>query len=115
MTRLSAIAAFVFLMVLASAANAQCLRCYGSPHSGGTCGESLDGYCSGDCCGNIEGAGCRIPDFLWECHSASPRGAFRVVLFQDNLPHAQFVPTCGFASRMAQQTAVPRLTRRSTV
>src|SRR5262245_57791677 len=100
----------LFVLALASAAGAQCLRCYTSGGgTSGNCGESVDGYCHGTCCGNEIGAPCHIPDSLWECHSLSRSGAFKVMLFKDDLPRPQLVPTCRFASQMPQRAAtLPR-------
>lgn len=61
---------FIFVIGFAVVAEAGCLKCYrvpGGPFTSGTCGESFDGYCDRQCCGNVEGAGCRIPDFIDSC------------------------------------------------
>jgi hypothetical protein len=70
MRSLRVVALFIVVMAVAAVADAQCLRCYrepGGPISSGKCGQSSDGYCDRSCCGNMEGAPCRRPDFLDPC------------------------------------------------
>lgn len=61
------------LTLTASAVDAQCLSCWRDhsnppPVSGGTCAETQQpGLCDRDCCNNIPGAGCRMPDYLDPC------------------------------------------------
>src|SRR5262245_27291026 len=96
----------LFLLAFASIAGAQCLICYTEGGTGGTCGESVTGYCSGMCCGNEIGAPCHIPDSFWQCNSLSRPGAFKVALFKDDLPPPRLVPTCRFASQMISKPVV---------
>lgn len=70
MKSLRVVSFFIGIMAVAAVADAQCLTCYnepGGPFTSGTCGESFDGYCDRDCCGNVVGAPCRRPDFLDAC------------------------------------------------
>ena len=70
MRTLRMVSLFVFVMAMTAVAEAQCLKCFrepGKPLTQGTCGESFDGYCDRQCCGNVQGAPCSIPDFLDDC------------------------------------------------
>ena len=102
---------FLFIAVTGFAATAEaCLTCYGSggfPPHGGTCGESVDGYCSGDCCGAGIGDPCRIPDFYWPCFSpAQP-----VSLLQ--IREAPRAPSAYFTSRQPMEHAQRRFVART--
>jgi len=102
---------FLLVVVAGFAASAEaCLTCYGSggfPPRGGTCGESVDGYCSGDCCGAGIGDPCRIPDFYWQCFSAAQPSQLMVKR------EAPRVPPAYFSSRQPLENAQVRFVSRT--
>jgi hypothetical protein len=78
MKRIRILLLFAGLMGVAAVAEAQCYTCRNlrpMPWYQGTCIEGMAGVCSSQCCWQVYGTPCTLPDNdLWYCHS-DPEGA----------------------------------------
>lgn len=67
---------FVALTGIAAVAEAQCYQCRNlrpMPWYQGVCIEGTPGVCSSQCCGQVSGTSCSLPDNdLWYCTSYPP-------------------------------------------